>query len=274
MAVKRKKKSGFGVSRSTTVALGLCFLAVVTMIGMYTVGRTEEQQKQLEQQVSEAEQAVKAREEQLARERRQAEERQAAAAAASRDQADKTGKTKDGPELESEYESETADLPVTEDETVLLQETAGEALAQTEPALSFSGEQGSLLWPVAGTILLDYSMDKTIYFPTLDQYKCNPALVIQGNAGQSVLSAADGKVTGLETLEETGLTMTMDIGDGYELIYGQLQDAAVQEGSYVKAGELLGYLAEPSRYYSKEGCSLYFEVKKDGTSVDPKTLLP
>ena len=102
MAVKRKKKSGFGVSRSTTVALGLCFLAVVTMIGMYTVGRTEEQQKQLEQQVSEAEQAVKAREEQLARERRQAEERQAAAAAASRDQADKAGKAKDGPELESE----------------------------------------------------------------------------------------------------------------------------------------------------------------------------
>ena len=98
--------------------------------------------------------------------------------------------------------------------------------------------------------------------------------MIQGNAGQSVLSAADGKVTGLETLEETGLTMTMDIGNGYELIYGQLQDAAVQEGSYVKAGELLGYLAEPSRYYSKEGCSLYFEVKKDGTSVDPKTMLP
>lgn len=273
MAVKRKKR-GFGVSRSTTVALGLCFLAVVTMIGMYTVGRTEEQQKQLEQQISDAEQAVKAREEKLAEERKQEEERQAAAASASRAQEDKAGKTKDGPELEGEYKSETAELPVTETGADILQETAGEARTQPEPGLSFSGEPDSLLWPVAGTILLDYSMDKTIYFPTLDQYQCNPALVIQGNPGQSVLSAADGKVTGLETQEETGLTLTMDIGDGFELIYGQLQDVAVQKGSDVKAGELLGYLAEPTRYYTKEGCNLYFEVKKDGTSVNPKTLLP
>ena len=51
MTVKRKKKGGFSGGRTVTVAFSLCLLAVVTMIGMYTVGRTDQQQKELEQQV-------------------------------------------------------------------------------------------------------------------------------------------------------------------------------------------------------------------------------
>ena len=50
------------------------------------------------------------------------------------------------------------------------QKTAG-----TGTALSFS-EDSNLVWPVNGTVLMSYSMDKTIYFSTLDQYKYNPAL--------------------------------------------------------------------------------------------------
>ena len=31
--------------------------------------------------------------------------------------------------------------------------------------------------------LMNYSMDKTVYFSTLDQFKYNPALVIEGEKG-------------------------------------------------------------------------------------------
>ena len=31
-----------------------------------------------------------------------------------------------------------------------------------------------MIWPVSGTVLMNYSMDKTVYFATLDQYKYNP----------------------------------------------------------------------------------------------------
>ena len=51
---------------------------------------------------------------------------------------------------------------------------AGAAAAR---ALSYNGTD-RLSWPVQGNVILDYSMDSTIYFPTLDQYKCNPALII------------------------------------------------------------------------------------------------
>ena len=139
--------------------------------------------------------------------------------------------------------------------------------------LSFSAETDHLLWPVAGNVIMDYSMDKTVYFTTLDQYKYNPAIIIQGSLDENVMSAAPGRITKIETLEETGMTVTMDIGDGYEIIYGQLKELPVKEGDYLKAGETVGYVSEPTRYYTKEGCNVYFEVRKDGESIDPMALL-
>lgn len=135
--------------------------------------------------------------------------------------------------------------------------------------VAFDSEQSSLLWPSAGTILIDYSMDGTVYFPTLDQYKYNPALIISSETGNQVISAAKGIVETITTDEVTGLTMTVNIGNGYRLTYGQLKEAAAQEGDLVEAGDVLGYVSEPTRYYIKEGSNLFFEMTKDGEPVDP-----
>ena len=280
MTVKRKKKGSFTGGRTVTVAFSLCLLAVVTMIGMYTVGRTDEQQKKLEQQVAEAEQKAQAQAEKEEREREEAalleqQKQEAASASAARDkegEAQEEAKAVDGAELESEFAMETPELAETPVIEEMTEAGSSEAVSE-EPTLSFSADSDQLLWPVAGNVILDYSMDKTVYFPTLDQYKYNPAVIIQGNLDETVLSAAQGKVTKVETLEETGLTVTTDIGDGYEIVYGQLKELAVKEGDFLKAGETVGYVSEPTRFYSKDGCNLYFEVKKDGTSIDPMTLL-
>lgn len=130
-------------------------------------------------------------------------------------------------------------------------------------------ESDTLLWPAAGSILIDYSMDGSVYFPTLNQYKYSPALVIGSETGNQVLSAARGIVESLKTDEVTGLTMTVNIGNGYRLTYGQLKEAAVQEGDVVETGSLLGYVSEPTRYYTKEGSNLYFQMTQNNTPVDP-----
>ena len=170
----------------------------------------------------------------------------------------------DNAELEGEY----AEISV--NEPVIIEANAG----AEAPPLSFSAETDQLLWPIAGNILMDFSMDKTVYFSTLDQYKYNPAIIIEGSVDQSVLSAASGKVISIENVDETGTTITMDIGSGYQVIYGQIKEPAVQQGDYVQAGALIGYVAEPTRFYSKEGSNLYFQVLKDGESINPKELLP
>ncbi len=148
-------------------------------------------------------------------------------------------------------------------------ETALEAQASgVLPALSFS-ESDSLTWPVAGSVVLDYSMDGSIYFPTLEQYKYNPALIIGSDEGAQVTAAAKGMVESIGIDEETGTTVTMSLGDGYELKYGQLQELTVSEGDVVEQGQLIGYVSAPTKYYCVEGSNLFFEMTKDGTPVDP-----
>lgn len=132
-------------------------------------------------------------------------------------------------------------------------------------------EQG-LTWPVNGEILMNYSMDKSVYFATLGQYKVNPALLIQGKEGDTVVSACDCKVTKISERSETGLTLVAE-ANGYKFIYGQLKDVEVKKGEIVKEGSTIGKLAKPSRYYTEEGCNLYFQIKEDGKSVNPLLFL-
>lgn len=132
-------------------------------------------------------------------------------------------------------------------------------------------EQG-LTWPINGEIIMNYSMDRGVYFATLGQYKVNPAILIQGKEGDEVVSACDCKITQISERNETGLTLVAE-ANGYKFIYGQLQDVQVKKGEVVKEGSVLGKLAKPSRYYTKEGCNLYFEIKEDGKSVNPLLFL-
>ena len=65
------------------------------------------------------------------------------------------------------------------------EETEEEPAEVTEQPdrLSFS-ETSKILWPVNGDVILNYSMDKSIYFSTLNQYKYHPAIVISAPAPQ------------------------------------------------------------------------------------------
>lgn len=144
--------------------------------------------------------------------------------------------------------------------------------ASQPDALSFSAEN-LILWPVDGNVLLNYSMDQTVYFATLDQYKYNPALIISGEVGDEVMAAERGIVSSIEVDAQTGTTVTVEMGNGYEAVYGQLKEVPVTEGTYVKQGAILGYLSEPTKYYSVEGCNLYFQILKDGEPVNPLEFL-
>ena len=137
-----------------------------------------------------------------------------------------------------------------------------------ESPLVFS-EEDVLSWPVDGNVLIPFNMEQTVYFATLDQYKYNPAVMIAGDVGEEVWAATDGKVTSIREDAQTGTTVTVDLGDGYEAVYGQLGQVHVKEGDRIEEGVLIGYLGEPTKYFSVEGCNLYFQLLKDGEPVNP-----
>lgn len=147
-------------------------------------------------------------------------------------------------------------------------EPAAETSGKVAQAVHF-GETDGLEWPITGNVLLNFSMDKTIYFPTLAQYKYNPAIVIEAAEGENIVAAASGEVMKIYDDAETGQTIVMNLGDGYELTYGQLGNLQVYTGDYVEAGEVLGTVAAPTKYYSVEGSNVYFKLTKDGTPINP-----
>lgn len=158
----------------------------------------------------------------------------------------------------------------TQQEQPKQQEKKKDTAAQSKAAVSLNFSPDSdLSWPLEGDVILNYSMDQTVYFATLDQYKYNPALIIAGKVNDPVNAAATGKITDISANEETGVTVTMDLGNGYQAIYGQLKEVLYKEGATVEAGNAIGYIAEPTKYYSVEGSNLYFELQKDKEPVNP-----
>lgn len=127
----------------------------------------------------------------------------------------------------------------------------------------------SLEWPVEGEVLMEFNMDETVYYPTLNLYKCSQGMVIQSEEGTPVCAPAEGVVVSIGLDEQIGNYVVLDIGDGYQVKMGQLKDIEVSEGDQVKEGDLLAYIASPTKCYSVEGDNLYLEMTENGTPVDP-----
>ena len=160
-------------------------------------------------------------------------------------------------------------------------ETSPVQSAQTEAAQVDSGVENAvslvldfsdtskMAWPVRGNVLLDYSMDSTIYFPTLEQYQVNPGVVIQAEVSQPVAAPANAKVVAVSANEELGNFVVLDLGNDYVATCGQLKEIQVVENEYLEAGQVMGYVAEPTKYYSVEGSNVYFQMNYQGAALDP-----
>lgn len=239
---QRPSKNG---RKQAAIGLVVCFVAAIAITGAYTWTNYKDRTE---------------------RELAQAEEERQAKEEAVRQQSEATGGTAKKAQEEAE---ETLPEEMTQEQTE--EEGAAENAEATAGSAGqlYFGEESQLLWPVNGNVVMSFSMDKTVYFSTLDQYKYNPALIISGALNDNVIAAAPGIVKSIEVLPQTGTTVTVDMGNGYECLYGQLKEVPVKVGDYVNASQVIGYLSEPTKYYSIEGCNLYFEMHKDGQPVNP-----
>lgn len=241
---KPKKKRG------ATVAVVLCFVAAIAIAGTYTFKDYREAQQ--EEKLAQAEKTK----------------------AMTKDNSEETStepkniviNTREKPEEEEKEEKEEAEGSEADDAEDLQSTSAAGSAA-------YFDSESKLLWPVNGAIVLNYSMDKTVYFSTLDQYKYNPAVIISGAEGDQVICGAPGIVKSIDVTAETGTTVNIDLGNGYELFYGQLKEVPVNVGDWVEAKTVLGYVSQPTKYYSVEGSNVYFEMRKDGQPINPVDFL-
>lgn len=259
--MNKNERPSFLKRRGAAVGIVICFVAVIALVGVYTFNNY---QKDIDEQMAKAEKQA----EQLTE--------------------DKTEETTADdivlPEAGEQEDKGTAseeNSPGTESGENGGQDSAGAGTGDADGAAAsgadtsgvWFSEDSVLTWPASGAVIMGYSMDQTVFFQTLEQYKYNPAMIISGEVGETITASAAGIVTDIAETAQTGTTVSLDMGNGYTAVYGQLTDVALSAGDYVNAGEKIGNLSEPTKYYSIEGPNLYFEILKDGEPVDPMNFM-
>ena len=255
MTMNKNERPSFLKRRGAAVGIVICFVAVIALVGVYTFNNY---QKDIDEQMAKAEKQA----EQLTE--------------------DKTEETTTDdivlPEAGGQEDKGTAseeNSPGTESGENGGQDSAGAGTGDADGAAAsgadtsgvWFSEDSVLTWPASGAVIMGYSMDQTVFFQTLEQYKYNPAMIISGEVGETITASAAGIVTDIAE------TVSLDMGNGDTAVYGQLTDVALSAGDYVNAGEKIGNLSEPTKYYSIEGPNLYLEILKDGEPVDPMNFM-
>ena len=241
--MNNNEKPAFLRGKGAAVSLVICFAAVIVLVGAYTfsnyrndmegqAAKAEEQAEELTEEISEWEMAA---------------EDPAEEAAADEIVLPETESTQTADE-------DAADGMGVDGDTGENGDISGDGTTAPEDASGTSEvwftEDSTLAWPASGPVVMSYSMDQTIFFQTLEQYQYNPAMMVSGEVGEIIGASAPGIVTEIEELAETGTTVTLDMGNGYTAVYGQLTDVPLAVGDYVNTGETVGTLAEPSFFFN------------------------
>lgn len=131
-----------------------------------------------------------------------------------------------------------------------------------ESALVAHVSKEGLIWPLDGPI--------TSYFgPRGDEF--HTGLDIDGETGDPVAAAASGRVVWSGWMDGYGNAVVIDHGGGLATLYGHLSALSVRAGDAVDQGDEVGLVGCTG---SCTGSHLHFEVRIDGTPVDPLPYLP
>ena len=108
------------------------------------------------------------------------------------------------------------------------------------------------------------------YEETWASWRPPSALDIQAAEGDSVKTAASGKVVKVEDDELMGTTVVIEHAGGYSTQYSCLQkDPPVTVGQEVAAGDVIGQVGSTASAETEMGAHLHFSVSKDGKVIDP-----
>lgn len=271
-----KRLTDFFKSKGFYIALGTGVLAFAGLLAVYSYDDTRKEL--LEEPAIDLNQPAELDDGSIDSEYEISAETGSDSVIADKSDGDETAGATDASEVKEIYEAteteiSTQDEITTHEEIEVISDAAvPDSREEIEAGLEYDGEQ-TLAWPLIGNVILPYSMDTTVYYQTLQTYKCNPGMLIQGDEGSDVFAAYEGVVTAVEDTKQYGTVVKVDMGNGYGAMYGQLQNVCVSTGTTVSKAQTIGEVGPVSSYFTEEGSHLYFAITKDGEAVNPMTLI-
>lgn len=126
-------------------------------------------------------------------------------------------------------------------------------------------------WPARGDVRREFIAEATA------DEAAHPGLAIGPEERPGVHAAGRGRVVETRFAEETGHVVRIDHGYGFQTIYGNLDRILVARGQAVERDQIVGEIDPGSETVTgaqRGGTmlpgTLYFELRVDGTPVDPR----
>jgi murein DD-endopeptidase MepM/ murein hydrolase activator NlpD len=98
----------------------------------------------------------------------------------------------------------------------------------------------------------------------------HPGIDVAVPIGSLVRAAGGGRVLQTGDDREYGFFVLLQHPSGYQSMYGHLSRIVVEQGSPIRAGQVLGRSGNTGRSSAPH---LHFEIRQDGLSIDPMTLM-
>ncbi|HEY3424359.1 MAG TPA: peptidoglycan DD-metalloendopeptidase family protein [Negativicutes bacterium] len=131
-----------------------------------------------------------------------------------------------------------------------------------------TGSTGAMLWPAEGPITSPFGWRTHPIFGTQLYHS---GLDIGADYGDAVLAADGGVVIFADWMGGYGKAVIIDHGGGISTLYGHNSELLVSEGQRVRKGQTISRVGATG--YAT-GPHLHFEVRVDGSPVNPMNYLP
>lgn len=148
----------------------------------------------------------------------------------------------------------------------MIEEISRRSAAKSKEASAGAGLEsmrGKLDWPVKGQVIGGFGKAKHHEFSTEVFRK---GLEIEAPVGEEIRAVEKGKVVFADRFSGYGKMLIVDHGDRYYTIYAHISDFLKKNGDSVGRGEAVALVGDSD---SLAGSKLYFEMRKDGKSIDP-----
>jgi len=113
-------------------------------------------------------------------------------------------------------------------------------------------------WPLGGCI--------TSRFGASGTRAHHAGIDIDGDEGDPIRAAAEGRVVRIEADPHYGLLVVVEHADGYSTLYAHASDLVAGEGEWVKRGQVIALVGNSG---NARGTHLHFEIRLNGLAVDP-----
>jgi murein hydrolase activator len=133
----------------------------------------------------------------------------------------------------------------------------------TPTGAGLDGARGKLEWPVKGEVTSAFGKSR---HPEFAVEVFRKGIEIEAPLGQEIRAVEKGRIAFADRFSGYGKMVIVDHGERFFTIYAHLSDILKKKGDEVRQGEVLGLVGDSD---SLAGVKLYFELRKDGHSIDP-----